>query len=141
MDPPKEEKEEPKEEPKEEEKQQQQQQQKKPLFSEADLNKLKEYFKNPKNQQYLMMFLGVSGIAAFYSYFSMEEEITYTDFLKNYLEGNQVTAISIFKNETTKVNTANIMTGRGMKRLILGNVDHFLENLERFQTEKGVYPD
>jgi AFG3 family protein len=35
-----------------------------------------------------MLFLGVSGIAAFYSYFNMEEEITYTDFLKNYLEGN-----------------------------------------------------
>lgn len=52
------------------------------------------------------MFLGVSGIAALYSYLSMEEEITYTDFLKNYLEANQVTAIKISKNETTKVNTA-----------------------------------
>ena len=36
------------------------------------------------------MFLGVSGLAALYTYLNIEEEITYTEFLKNYLETNQV---------------------------------------------------
>ncbi|CAD8111866.1 unnamed protein product [Paramecium primaurelia] len=88
------------------------------------------------------MFLGVSGLAALYQITNQEEEITYTDFLKNYLEVNQVSSITIYKNETSRVNQASIMTLRGpSKRLMIMNVDNFLENLERFQTEKGLSPE
>jgi AFG3 family protein len=57
---------------------------------EIDFDKIIEYFKNPKNRNYVYAFLGLSGLASLYTYLSMEEEITYTDFLKTYLEGNQV---------------------------------------------------
>ncbi|CAD8208329.1 unnamed protein product [Paramecium pentaurelia] len=132
----------------EEQKQQQQQQQqqqsekKKSSFPEIDFSKFTEYIKNPKNRNYIYMFLGVSGLASLYTYLNMEEQITYTEFLKNYLETNQVSSITIYNNDNSKVNQASIKTTRGeSKKLILGNVDHFLENLERFQIEKGVYPE
>ncbi|CAD8197839.1 unnamed protein product [Paramecium octaurelia] len=139
----KEEKQEKQENQKEEEEQQQQQQEKKKFqFPEIDFSKFTEYLKNPKNRNYIYMFLGVSGLASLYTYLNMEEEITYTEFLKNYLETNQVSSIKVYNNDNSKVNQASIITNRGdSKKLILGNVDHFLENLERYQTEKGVYPE
>ncbi|CAD8210577.1 unnamed protein product [Paramecium octaurelia] len=138
----KQEKQENQEEEEQSQQQQQKQEKKKPLLPEIDLSKVQEYLKNPKNRNYIYMFLGVSGLAALYTYLNMEEEITYTEFLKNYLETNQVSAIKVYNNDNSKVNQASIITTRGeSKKLILGNVDHFLENLERYQTEKGVYPE
>ncbi|CAD8202521.1 unnamed protein product [Paramecium pentaurelia] len=122
--------------------QQQQQEKKKFQYPKIDFSKFTEYLKNPQNRNYIFMFLGVSGLAALYTYLNIEEEITYTEFLKNYLETNQVSQIKVYSNDKSKVNQASIITTRGeSKKLILGNVDHFLETLERFQTEKGVYPE
>ncbi|CAK65107.1 unnamed protein product (macronuclear) [Paramecium tetraurelia] len=138
----KQEKQENQEEEEQSQQQQQKQEKKKPLLPEIDFTKIQEYLKNPKNRNYIFMFLGVSGLAALYTYLNMEEQITYTEFLKNYLETNQVSAIKVYNNDKSKVNQASIITTRGeSKKLILGNVDHFLENLERYQTEKGVYPE
>lgn len=50
------------------------------------------------------MFLGASGLAALFTYLNMEEEITYTEFLKNYLETNQVSSIKVYNNDNSKVN-------------------------------------
>ncbi|CAD8109614.1 unnamed protein product [Paramecium primaurelia] len=133
-----------KEDEQKEQQQQQQQQQSQKISPLANINfeKVYEYFNNPKNRNYIYMFLGVSGLAALYQITNQEEEITYTDFLKNYLEVNQVSSITIYKNETSRVNQASIMTLRGpSKRLMIMNVDNFLENLERFQTEKGLSPE
>ncbi|CAK72120.1 unnamed protein product (macronuclear) [Paramecium tetraurelia] len=133
-----------KQENQEEEQQQQSQQQekKKSQFPQIDFSKFTEYLKNPNNRNYIYMFLGVTGLASLYTYLNMEEEITYTEFLKNYLETNQVSSIKVYNNDNSKINQASIITNRGeSKKLILGNVDHFLENLERYQTEKGVYPE
>ena len=69
-----------------------------------------EYFKNPTNRNYIYAFLGLSGLASLYTCLNMGEEITYTEFLKTYLEGNQVAQVKIYKNETSKVNQASIIT-------------------------------
>ncbi|CAD8194275.1 unnamed protein product [Paramecium octaurelia] len=131
-----------KEEEQKEEQQQQQQSQKKFPLPDINFEKVFEYFNNPKNRNYIYMFLGVSGLAALYQISNQEEEITYTDFLKNYLEASQVNSIIIYKNETSRVNQASIITQRGQsKRLMIMNVDNFLENLERFQSEKGLSPE
>ncbi|CAD8112255.1 unnamed protein product [Paramecium sonneborni] len=128
-----------KEEQQKEEQEKQQQQQKKSLLQDINFEKVFEYLNNPKNRNYIYMFFGVSGLAALYQYTNQEEEISYTEFLKNYLEIGQVNSITIYRNETMKLNEASIMTQRGTsKRLIIMNVDNFLENLERFQSEKGL---
>ncbi|CAD8120267.1 unnamed protein product [Paramecium sonneborni] len=125
-----------------EETEKQQQQQKKFSFQDINFDKVFEYLNNPKNRNYFYMFFGVSGLAALYQYQNQEEEINYTDFLKNYLEPNQVNSITIYKNETSRVNQASIMTQRGTsKRLTILNVDNFLENLERFQNDRGLSPE
>lgn len=61
--------------------------------------------------------------------------------MRNYVVQNEVTLIEIIKLvDTTNLNLichARITTkNSGVKLVLLGNVDHFLENLEKVQIER-----
>jgi len=91
--------------------------------------------------------MGVLGLLlaqGLYEYYTEKETITYTEFVKNYLELDKVKRIKIKMLNTKgsyKPYAIIDVAGEGEKALVLGNVDHFLENLEKYQLEKGVSTD
>ena len=58
--------------------------------------------------------------------------------MRNYLDKDVVKRIVIDRGGTNQKVTATIFTHDNQSaKIVLGNVDHFLENLERVQNEKG----
>lgn len=88
---------------------------------------------DPKILISVLLGTGLVGKFFYDNYFDLDF-ITYTDFVKTYLEGNQIKNIVINRmNDGSHYKTYAVIHTHGgeTKHLILGNVDHFLENLER----------
>jgi AFG3 family protein len=86
--------------------------------------------------------LAAGGVVAkvAYDYLSSAEHMTYNDFVVNYFERDLVKAIQIHRlvdGSHYRTYAVVQMTNGDERVLNLGNVDHFLENLERLQTQKG----
>lgn len=61
------------------------------------------------------------------------------DFIKNYLDQDNVSMIKILRDPDSSNSLCHAVIktkNAGYKQLVLGNVDHFLEALERIQNEK-----
>ncbi len=80
--------------------------------------------------------------------FLKDKFISYEEFLQEYLETNNVSKIEIVNTVLTGKQDAQSKKivkavvhpkdGTKVRKLLLGNVDHFLENLERLQLARGV---
>ncbi len=66
------------------------------------------------------------------------------DFIRNYLETEKINKITIRRvSDSGIAKTVAVIdiVPEGQKVLVLGNVDHFLENIERLQLERGKTPE
>jgi len=81
---------------------------------------------------------------AFMEYYHDHNHISYTDFFKNYIPNDSVSKIHIRRvsdNGTLKT-VAYIKLQYGSERMmVIGNLDHFLEQLEKAQIERGITVD
>lgn len=84
----------------------------------------------------------VGSMLVLYSLSDSESMTSYTEFVRDYLERDLVKRITIAREGSSSKTTAYVYTSDNTSiKLVLGNVDHFLENLERYQLEKGRTPD
>lgn len=81
-----------------------------------------------------------------YPYFQNQwllETIDYVEFVKGYLDKNTVSRIKVVRvsDGATYKNHVLAFTDHGPKKLIIGNIDHFLQQLEKEQLDKGRTKD
>lgn len=101
----------------------------------------KKFYKNNLTSKYLTGFLVLGGIFLVSRY--LQDQLTfisYSDFMKDYLQKGNIKYIEIHKKITfgviTNVAVIYLLDG-SYKKIILGNVDHFLEMIESYQQENG----
>jgi len=91
----------------------------------------------------LLSLVGFLFAQSIIEYYYEKDNITYVEFAKNYFDQDRIKKITIRKmNDGSVYRTVAVLdTDEGEKSLVLGNVDNFIENLERFQLEKGKTAD
>jgi len=92
----------------------------------------------------LLSLLGFVGGQAILEFYNDKNSLSYTDFIRNYLEPEKINKITIRRvsdSGISKTIAVIDIVPEGQKVLVLGNVDHFLENIERLQLEKGKSPE
>jgi len=91
----------------------------------------------------LLSLVGFLFAQSLIEYYYEKNNITYVEFFKNYFEQERIKKITIRKmNDGSVYRTVAVLdTDEGEKSLVLGNVDNFIENLEKFQLEKGKTSD
>jgi len=106
------------------------------LFSEFT-----KFYKNNLTSKYLTGFLFLGGIFLVLRY--LQDQLTfisYSYFMKDYLQKSNIKYIEIHKKITfgviTNVAVIYLLDGT-YRKIILGNVDHFLEMIESHQQENG----
>jgi AFG3 family protein len=93
----------------------------------------KNFNPNPKLIAAIVLGGGIIGKLAYDSIYE-ENFLNYNDFVKDYLDKGAIDKITIHRvTDGSHYKTyASIFTKDGDRRkLVLGNVDHFLENLEK----------
>eukprot|EP01017_Pseudomicrothorax_dubius_P003204 TRINITY_DN103_c0_g1_i2.p1 TRINITY_DN103_c0_g1~~TRINITY_DN103_c0_g1_i2.p1 ORF type:complete len:824 (-),score=282.95 TRINITY_DN103_c0_g1_i2:39-2471(-) len=96
----------------------------------------------PKRWTYLIVGVPILFLASqpLMDYLSdTKSTISYTDFVQNYLKKGLVSSITISReNDYGNLrNVAKVYTKEGSRVLVVGNVDHFLESIEKAQYETG----
>jgi len=91
----------------------------------------------------LVLIGGMSVYALINEYQHSRNEVAYVDFIKNYLLAGKVSSINIKReaNKSSYVTFAEVNTLEGNKILKLGNLDHFLEEIETIQLRMGRTPE
>ncbi|KAM3137743.1 hypothetical protein pb186bvf_010163 [Paramecium bursaria] len=137
--------EEPEKAPESDQEEDQPKKEKKKSFQETinqNYDQFKKFYEDPKNKKYFGSVAAILGLGVGALFLIQEEEITYNEFLYQYLETSRISSIYVDKSKSNHKISAQILLKTGdSKRLVLGNVDHFLENLEKFQNERGISKD
>mmetsp|Transcript_36671 Transcript_36671/g.32867 ORF Transcript_36671/g.32867 Transcript_36671/m.32867 type:complete len:169 (-) Transcript_36671:1209-1715(-) len=102
----------------------------------------------PKPEWKHIALAGLGGILVaqyLYETFGSQNTISYNEFIKKYLETDRVKKIQLTRvmgRDNEMHSYAIIHTEDDQQlTLLLGNADHFLENLERVQAERGKAPE
>lgn len=98
------------------------------------MKKLKDIWNNGNNKRYISAAIAIAilGPSLYYQY-ETQQYISYTDFVKSYLYTDNVRSISIQRlpiGNNLKTYAKIVTKDGSVKKIVLGNVDHFLEQIE-----------